>query len=266
MHKKIESELVSLAHGVLQMKNKDDVLALKEKAGEIYEKLSVLAFVDRYIATGGNEPKEEILEKIAAMDEIVEEEIISDLTTEAPIPVAVEVEEPKEKSKKEKKAKKEKKEKNKQEKKAAKLEKVATEEKEAVKLAESVVVEDLFSDKKEVPLKNSLEEELKDTISLDVTTDLFENAIRVDAPRKSLNDVLVRKSLQIGLNDRIAFVKHLFGGSQEDFNRVVSQLNSFKTEKEAIKFVTKMVKLDYDWNGKEEYEERFITLISRKFA
>ena len=48
MHKKIESELVSLAHSILQMKNSDDILKLKEKAGQVYEKLSVLAFIDRY--------------------------------------------------------------------------------------------------------------------------------------------------------------------------------------------------------------------------
>ncbi|MGB2273171.1 MAG: hypothetical protein ACPH2K_02240, partial [Flavicella sp.] len=81
-----------------------------------------------------------------------------------------------------------------------------------------------------------------------------------------INDTLVRGNLQIGLNDRIAFVKHLFEGSQEDFNRVVSQLNTLKTEKEAVNFVTGMVKLDYDWSGKEAYEERFISLITRKFA
>tara|TARA_B100000809_G_scaffold252838_2_gene288018 strand:+ start:674 stop:1474 length:801 start_codon:yes stop_codon:yes gene_type:complete len=266
MHKKIESELVSLAHSLLQMKNKEDVLALKEKAGEIYEKLSVLAFVDRYIATTAEASKTDILEKISEMDEIVEEEVISDLTTESPVPFVAEIEAPKESSRKERKAKKAK---IKQEKKAVKLDKIE-EEKIEVKVEETVAVEDLFSKKKEedvvVPRKNTLEEELKDTISLDVTNDLFENAVRIETPRKSLNDVLIRKSLHIGLNDRIAFVKHLFDGSQEDFNRVISQLNSFKSEKEALKFVTKMVKLDYDWSGKEAYEERFITLITRKFA
>ncbi len=50
MHKKLEAELVSLAHSILQMKNKDEVLALKEKARLIYEKLSVLVFVPiRYL-------------------------------------------------------------------------------------------------------------------------------------------------------------------------------------------------------------------------
>ena len=43
--------------------------------------------------------------------------------------------------------------------------------------------------------------------------------------------------VQIDLNDRIVFVKHLFEGNQEDFNRVLSQLNTFKTEKEAKKFM-----------------------------
>ena len=105
----------------------------------------------------------------------------------------------------------------------------------------------------------TLEDELKDTISADVVSDLFENA-----QKKSLNDKL-QGDIQIGLNDRIAFVKNLFGGSQEDFNRVVSQLNSFKTQKEAKKFINKMVKPDYDWTDKEEVEERFMSIVERKF-
>jgi len=105
----------------------------------------------------------------------------------------------------------------------------------------------------------SLEDELKDTIAVDVVADLFENA-----PKKSLNDK-IRNDIQIGLNDRIAFVKNLFGGSQEDFNRVVSQLNSFKTEKEAKKFINKMVKPDYNWADNEEIEQRFMSIVERKF-
>jgi len=105
----------------------------------------------------------------------------------------------------------------------------------------------------------SLEDELKDTIAVDVVADLFDNA-----PKKSLNDK-IRDDIQIGLNDRIAFVKNLFGGSQEDFNRVVSQLNSFKTEKEAKKFINKMVKPDYNWSDNEDIEQRFMSIVERKF-
>ena len=71
--------------------------------------------------------------------------------------------------------------------------------------------------------------------------------------------------MQVGLNDRIAFVKHLFDGSQEDFNRVLSQLNSFKTEDEAKTFVQEFVKSDYNWSASLEYEERLMDLIERKF-
>ena len=265
MHKKIESELISLAHSILQMKNKEDVLALKAKAGELYEKLSVLAFVDRYVETEAKESKTQILENIAAMDKAtsIEEELeVVELKTETETLVVEELEAPKEKQKKKKKVKKTKL------KKEIKVEKIEEEVLLKEQEKDIEVKEGLFSvQENALEQKNTLEEELKDTISLDVTTDLFENAVRVEtAPRKSLNDVLVRKNLQIGLNDRIAFVKHLFEGSQEDYNRVVSQLNSFKNEKEAIKFISKMVKLDYDWSGKEEYEERFISLITRKFA
>ena len=58
----------------------------------------------------------------------------------------------------------------------------------------------------------------------------------------------------------------MFEGSQEDFNRVVSQLNTYATEKEAKKFIHKMVKPDYDWSQQEELEARFIEIVERKFA
>lgn len=82
---------------------------------------------------------------------------------------------------------------------------------------------------------------------------------------KSLNDRL-KKGITIGLNDRIAFVKHLFNGSTEDFNRVMSQLNTLQTELEALEFLNNMVKPEYDnWAGKENYEERFLSFIEGKF-
>ena len=46
---------------------------------------------------------------------------------------------------------------------------------------------------------------------------------------------------------------------------MVSQLNTFKTLREARKFINKMVKLDYDWTDKEEFEERFVAQIKTKF-
>jgi hypothetical protein len=135
-----------------------------------------------------------------------------------------------------------------------------------------VVIQPPTKSDKEVPKKSasivnvevrktmSLEEELQDIVSVDFMADLFEKA-----PSKSLNDRL-SGNIQIGLNDRIAFVKNLFNGNQEDYNRVISQLNTLKSGDEAKNFIDSMVKPDYNWSEKEELETRFMEIIERKFA
>lgn len=84
---------------------------------------------------------------------------------------------------------------------------------------------------------------------------------------KSLNDKLSNKEITVGLNDRLAFVKHLFNDSTEDFNRVISQLNTIDSHERSIAFIENMVKPDYNqWSGKEEYETRFYAHIERRFS
>ncbi|HET7360359.1 MAG TPA: hypothetical protein VFI78_00330 [Salinimicrobium sp.] len=85
-----------------------------------------------------------------------------------------------------------------------------------------------------------------------------------DRPR-SLNDRL-KNNIQIGVNERHAFVKHLFEGSNTDYNRVISQLNTIKSKEEAMDFILNMVKPDYNnWEGKEELEIRFLAKVENKF-
>ena len=129
-------------------------------------------------------------------------------------------------------------------------------------------VEDIFSldkqfikkEKVDIPVEETTANEKKEE-----KVDLF-STIEEDSTQKvSLNDKLLKNAIQIGLNDRIAFVKHLFDGSQEEFNRVLSQLNSFNTEEEAKSFIKKIVKPDYNWEDKTEFEERLNALIERKF-
>lgn len=100
--------------------------------------------------------------------------------------------------------------------------------------------------------------------------ELFEPQTADDSKKekvKSLNDKLAEKELKIDLNNRLAFVKHLFNESAEDYNRVLSQLNTIDTEERSIAFINNMVKPDYNnWEGKEDYEERFMALIERKFS
>ena len=82
----------------------------------------------------------------------------------------------------------------------------------------------------------------------------------------SLNDRL-SKGITVGLNDRIAFVKNLFGNSDEDYNRVLSQLITFNTFAEAQEFIDNMVKPDYNnWEGKDEYAQRFMEVVEKKFT
>lgn len=286
MHKKLEADLMSLAHSILKMKNKDDVFALKEISKEVYEKLSMLAFVEEYVNTTPNleTSKEELLEQVeTAFDkkEISEQPVLEVEKDVKPFKQendSVEVEEQEkivydlmddavEESAESKKFK----------------EKVVDFNREDLESKKEEVVEEIIeqpfdeleqlmfatenptnfkNDVKDVGEKKTptLEDELQDTISVDVMADLFENV-----QPKSLNDKLF-SNIQIGLNDRITFVKNLFEGDQENYNRVISQLNTFKTEKEARKFINKMVKPDYKWSEHEELENRFMEIVSRKFA
>jgi len=103
-------------------------------------------------------------------------------------------------------------------------------------------------------------------------TSIVEDKVEKPAEKKqkenkitSLNDKL-NKGINIGLNDRIAFEKKLFGGNAEDFNRVLSQLNTFDNFQEAESFILDFVKPDYNnWEGNEEYESRFIEIVENKF-
>jgi predicted transcriptional regulator YdeE len=86
-------------------------------------------------------------------------------------------------------------------------------------------------------------------------------------PARSLNDTLTERDISMGLNDRLAFVKHLFNDSTEDFNRILSQLNTMDSHENSLEFIRKMVKPEYEnWQGKEEYETRFLAMIERRFS
>lgn len=81
--------------------------------------------------------------------------------------------------------------------------------------------------------------------------------------KRSLNQSL-KLGLSFGLNDRIAFIKNLFENSEEDYNRVISQLNSFDKFSEARDFIEQQVKPDYNWENKEVYEERFFHVLEQR--
>ena len=140
-------------------------------------------------------------------------------------------------------------------------------------------IEDLF-----IPTFDSIKEdmsqkeEFKDTITIEETEKFFERKRiekiqrksvsknnKKDSKQLSLHDKLLSNTIQIGLNDRIAFVNKLFNFSQTDFNNVLSTLNDFDNRNDAFDFINYTVKPKYNWTGKEDLVERFFTIIERKY-
>ena len=84
---------------------------------------------------------------------------------------------------------------------------------------------------------------------------------------KSLNDVFNPKELRFALNDRLAFIKHLFEGNAEHFDKAVAHLNTIDTEERSMAFINNLVKPEYNqWEEKVEYEKRFVTQIKKRFS
>ncbi|MDX1829567.1 MAG: hypothetical protein R3342_08485 [Lutibacter sp.] len=242
MHKKLEAELVSLAHSVLQLKNDEEIEVLYKKAQAIYEKLTIAKFLNEQEEIENNTSVEN-QENIEIKEDKFNEEAVAEMNQSIDSEVDM-------------------------------LSKTSNFEQVEFSLNE----EEIVFEKEEVEeinsIQTSLEEEFKDAISSTEATKIFENVTKenpiiseeTSAKNRTLNDALFKNNLQIGLNDRIAFVNQLFNGSQEDFNRVISQLNTFNSEEEAKNFLLKLVKPDYDWSNKQEFEERLLMLIERKFT
>lgn len=322
MKKKLEADLMSIAHRVLQMKNKSDIDQLCVETQRLYEKLSILRFVEEHF--GGVKPTigqaevvakmkqffeenhlldvkpamtkleivaDTVLEEEVTKDEIIEEEVVDQASDEDEIAEEestplTEVEfnetEPDEEGEGEETIEEE----------PVKLEDVgflpafeldieAEEIPETPKKIESIQIsfeELLGSDYKETHFvkvdhnkANPLDFELPKEASIQKEREELLAEIQVspkDIEPKNVATIDKQVTgISIGLNDRIAFVKHLFGNSDEDYNRVMNQLITFDSFEEAQNFIEDMVKPDYNnWEGKEDYEQRFIEIIEKKFA
>jgi cell envelope opacity-associated protein A len=352
MKKRLEADLISIAHRILQLKNKSDINQLYLETQKLYEKLAVLRFVEEHF--GEQKPtigQAEIIEKVEeifendtmmefqrnfANDNIIAEEVISEETlaeeiTEDKIvaeePLEAEITENKtiidEEVVLEEVNEIELKEDNTinedeslesntiESQPISELNEVEvpitneetpveetapiieeteinsiTEqpeeaEMEAPKKKEAVQIsfEDLLGGHYAEPqfVKRSQLEQTSENKVVDETPSAFDFepepisngnhiVLEKEEPKTiTLNDKLV-KGITIGLNDRIAFVKHLFGGDSEDYNRVLSQLITFDTFLETKTFIDEMVKPDYNnWEGKEDFEHRFMEIIEKKF-
>lgn len=97
MRKKLEAELISIAHRILKIKNKEDVRELHHETQKLYEKLSVLLFVeenfDEVKPTIGIHEIEEKLERAFDFDEKI---VVAELKEDDTVEIKTEIkEEPK---------------------------------------------------------------------------------------------------------------------------------------------------------------------------
>ena len=308
MKKKLEADLMSIAHRVLQIKNKSDINQLCTETRKLYEKLAILQFVEEHFE--GAKPtigQAEIVEKMKQFfeenhlseskpikvkdkivaDKINNQEIVNEDSIVDKIEDVLEEEVEEEISEV--------------------TEEVAETDfqEEEINLDEPTELEESngvsFLPAFELDIENEIEEPKKPeaiqisfedflggdysetlfikadqgeqaqtpiTFDIPATDDFLEEesiSEKIETKPVSLNEKL-SKGINIDLNDRIAFVKHLFGNSDEDYNRVLNQLITYDNFEEAQNFIDDMVKPDYNsWEGKDDYSQRFIEIIEKKF-
>ncbi len=315
MKKRLEAELISIAHRVLKLKNKSEIDQLYLETRKLYETLAVLKFYgDNYEQLKAEISKEDFEEKIESSfknnivvetSKVVIEEVAEivegTLAQEEPIVVSEEIEETKTTSEKEIEEEpiivseisiEEKIEEDDEEEIFANEAKSDLDFEPIFELAEDsndsqqemqtpVETAEIVDPKKEtqqISFEDLLGQNYTEPIFVkpnDVTfptskTAVFEKSDdiivdRFEGKSPSLNDKL-SKTITIGLNDRMGFVKFLFADSNEDYNRVLSQLNTFSTFIEAKDFIDEIIKPDYNnWKGKEDYEAQFIEIVAKKF-
>lgn len=226
MKKKLESELISIAHRVLKLTGKEDLAKMHAEVAQLYEKLTVLKFVqdnfEAEIPTIGNDSSFFGMLEQAFNNKISDNIEIGDKIY------------------------------------------VNLDDKDDDGIMEPAIekIKDMVAFMPDTDKQPHLEDLTADYENLPV----FEPVSKTAAEKKSLNDTIKKTGLTIGLNDKIAFTKHLFNGSSADYERVMSQLNTFGSLGEAVHFMQNIVKPDYNnWQGKEEFETRLYEILERKF-
>lgn len=229
MKKKLKEELVKLSTEIITSRDMNEISDMYESAKDLYEKLAVLKFIDEKLKDIEIDVSKNV---IAAKFESMANAV---LNANASVPES------------------------------------NPHQEDIITHPGMDTIKDMVS---EMPTETNTDEVLNEFLGnqniMKNDMDYFmppKEEVKKDSPSKSLNDKLNGKEIKVDLNNRLAFVKHLFDGSTEDYNRVLSQLNTIDTEERSIAFINNMVKPDYkNWEGKEEYAERFMGLIERRFA
>lgn len=104
-------------------------------------------------------------------------------------------------------------------------------------------------------------EEKQDPVNKEENTG---SILKTNIPTGFMEAEKKKPEFKLDLNDKIAFTKTLFGGSQSELNEVVGQLNSFKTLEEAKEYLSDLY-YSKKWNKVDEYAQRLWILVENKF-
>jgi hypothetical protein len=124
------------------------------------------------------------------------------------------------------------------------------------------------------PVVNKKPEDKKPKQSI-TTADLYENQSTLADKFMSTKDNSLGAQMQnnkisdlkksIGINERFLFVSDLFGGSMEDYNNAIENLNSMGTRQQAHSVINNLSN-KYDWDGRPDAFNHFLQYIERRFA
>ena len=74
------------------------------------------------------------------------------------------------------------------------------------------------------------------------------------------------KKLSVDNNERLAFIKHLFDGDKNNYERVLNQTLTLGSWSEVSNLITSKVKIEYNnWKGKEHIADRFLAILQKSF-
>ena len=83
--------------------------------------------------------------------------------------------------------------------------------------------------------------------------------------KQNINEQFSKK-LSVDNNERLAFIKHLFDGNKNNYERVLNQTLTLGSWPEVSNLITSKVKIEYNnWKGKEDIADRFLTVLQKSF-
>ena len=83
--------------------------------------------------------------------------------------------------------------------------------------------------------------------------------------KKNINDQFSKK-LSVDNNERLAFIKHLFNGDKNNYERVLNQTLTLDSWPEVSNLISSKVKIEYNnWKGKEDIADRFLAVLQKSF-